>query len=56
MNNYKHRLRAIARAYLKGDMYAVNYQQAMRDYVAGKGKQIMVNVALHDCLQHLNIW
>lgn len=56
MSNYKYRLRAIARAYLEGDAYAINYQKALRSYALGSGKQMAVNVTLHDCLKHLNVW
>ena len=56
MSNYKYRLRAIARAYLNGDTYAINYQKALRSYALGFGKQMAVNLALFDCLKHLNVW
>lgn len=56
MNNYRNRLRAIARAYIQGDFYAKEYHRALRDYVMGYGKQIWAKVALHDCLRHLKVF
>ena len=56
MDNYKFRLKAIARAYLNGDAYAVDYQRILREFAIGNGKQIWVTVALHNCLKHLKVF
>lgn len=54
MNKYN--LKAIARAFAKGDEYAVNYTRTLAEYIKGSVKPIWVNIARLECLNHLKLW
>ena len=52
----KYRAKAVAKAYINGDAYAVEFHNTLRDYVNGKIKKIWVNIARLECYRHLRIW
>ena len=52
----KYRARAVAKAYMQGDAYAVDFHNTLKAYVNGKVKKIWVNVARLERYRHLKIW
>ena len=52
----KYRAKAVAKAYINGDAYAVEFHNTLRDYVNGKINKIWVNIARLECYRHLRIW